>query len=170
MDKHKCLSILGIEDGASQEDIKKAYKKLALKYHPDKQDPTASVEEKQAAETKFKELAEAYDLLMNPDKLHKANEGHGFPHGFVDPNELFNQIFRDMNMQGFTPGHHGQQVHINLGGLGINLGHGFNPGVMRSTSVCFINGQRVENITEVINGVPHQHTFVTRNIPNPLFQ
>ena len=101
---------------------------------------------------------------MNPDKLHKANEGHGFGHGFVDPSELFNQIFRDMNM------HHGQQVHINLGGLGINLGQGFNPGVMRSTSVCFINGQRVENITEVINGVTHQHTFVSRNIPNPLFQ
>lgn len=176
MDKNKCLSILNIEDGASQDDIKKAYKKLALKYHPDKQDPSASAEDKQAAETKFKELAEAYDLLMNPDKLHKANEGHGFGpgfgHGFVNPNELFNQIFRDMNM------HHahaqgqgqGQQVHINLGGFGINLGPGFNPGVMRSTSVCFVNGQRVENITEVINGVTHQHTFVTRNIPNPLFQ
>ena len=164
MDKNKCLSILGIEDGASQDDIKKAYKKLALKYHPDKQDPSASDDEKQAAETKFKEVAEAYDLLMNPDKLHKANEGHGFGHGFVDPSELFNQIFRDMNM------HHGQQVHINLGGLGINLGQGFNPGVMRSTSVCFINGQRVENVTEVINGVTHQHTFVSRNIPNPLFQ
>ena len=170
MDKNKCLSILGIEDGASQDDIKKAYKKLALKYHPDKQDPSASDDEKQVAETKFKEIAEAYDLLMNPDKLHKANEGHGFGtgfgHGFVDPNELFNQIFRDMNM------HQGQQVHINLGlgGFGINLGHGFNPGVMRSTSVCFINGQRVENVTEVINGVTHQHTFVTRNMPNPLFQ
>ena len=118
MDKNKCLSILGIEDGASQDDIKKAYKKLALKYHPDKQDPSASDDEKQAAETKFKEVAEAYDLLMNPDKLHKANEGHGFGHGFVDPSELFNQIFRDMNMHGFSPG---QQVHINLGGLGINL-------------------------------------------------
>ena len=168
MDKNKCLSILNIEDGASQDDIKKAYKKLALKYHPDKQDQSASDDEKQVAETKFKEIAEAYDLLMNPDKLHKANEGHGFGHGFgrgfVDPNELFNQIFRDMNM------HHGQQVHINLGGFGINLGQGFNPGVMRSTSVCFVNGQRVENITEVINGVTHQHTFVTRNIPNPLFQ
>jgi curved DNA-binding protein CbpA len=166
MDKNKCLSILGIEDGASQDDIKKAYKKLALKYHPDKQDPSASAEDKQAAETKFKELAEAYDLLMNPDKLHKANEGHGFGHGFVDPNELFNQIFRDMNMHN----RQGQQVHINLGGFGINLGPGFSPGVMRSTSVCFVNGQRVENITEVINGVTHQHMFVTRNIPNPLFQ
>jgi len=166
MDKNKCLSILGIEDGTSQEDIKKAYKKLALKYHPDKQDPTASDEEKQIAETKFKELAEAYDLLMNPDKLHRANMGHGF----VDPNEIFNQIFRDMNMHGFNPGHQAQQVHINLGGLGINFGHGFNPGVMRSTTVCFINGQRVENITEVIDGVTHQHTFVSRNMHNPLFQ
>ena len=164
MDKNKCLSILGIEDGASQDDIKKAYKKLALKYHPDKQDPCASDAEKQIAETKFKELAEAYDLLMNPDKLHKSNEGHGFGHGFIDPNELFNQIFKDMNI------HQGQQVHINLGSLGINLGQGFNPGVMRSSSVCYVNGQRIENVTEVINGVTHQHTFITRNMPNPLFQ
>jgi curved DNA-binding protein CbpA len=180
MDKNSCLSILGLGETASQEDIKKAYKKLALKYHPDKQDPAASVDEKQIAETKFKEVAEAYDLLMNPDKLHKVNEGsgfgHGFGHGFVDPNELFNQIFRDMNMHSFNGGQPGQQIHINLGDLGINLGPGinlglgFNPGIMRSTSVCFINGQRVENITEVINGVTHQRTFVTRNIPNPLFQ
>ena len=170
MDKNSCLSILGLGETASQEDIKKAYKKLALKYHPDKQDPAASVDEKQIAETKFKEVAEAYDLLMNPDKLHKANEGSGFGHGFVDPNELFNQIFRDMNMHHAHAQGQGQQVHINLGGFGINLGPGFNPGVMRSSSVCFINGQRVENITEVINGVTHQHTFVTRNIPNPLFQ
>ena len=170
MNKNKCLSILGVEDGASPDDIKKAYKKLALKYHPDKQDPSASDDEKQTAELKFKELAEAYDLLMNPDKLHRANIGQGFERGFVDPNEIFNQIFRDMNMHGFNPGQQGQQVHINLGGLGINFGQGFNPGVMRSSTVCFINGQRVENITEVIDGVAHQHTIVTRNMHNPLFQ
>ena len=174
MDKNKCLAILGIGESASPDDIKKAYKKLALKYHPDKQDPGASDNEKLVAETKFKELAEAYDLLMNPEKLHNANQGHdfghGFGHGFVDPNELFNQIFRDMNIHAFNGGQQVQQIHINLGDLGINLGHGFNPGVMRSTSVCFINGQRVENMTETMNGVTHQRTFVTRSIPNPLFQ
>lgn len=53
--------ILGIKKGASDEDIKKAYRKQALRYHPDKN-------KSPGAEEKFKEIAEAYDVLSDPKK------------------------------------------------------------------------------------------------------
>lgn len=53
--------ILGIKKGASDEDIKKAYRKQALRYHPDKNTSPG-------AEEKFKEIAEAYDVLSDPKK------------------------------------------------------------------------------------------------------
>lgn len=53
--------ILGIKKGASEDDIKKAYRKQALRYHPDKN-------KSPGAEEKFKEIAEAYDVLSDPKK------------------------------------------------------------------------------------------------------
>lgn len=53
--------ILGIEKGASDEDIKKAYRKQALRFHPDKN-------KSPQAEEKFKEVAEAYEVLSDPKK------------------------------------------------------------------------------------------------------
>jgi DnaJ-class molecular chaperone len=54
-------NILGVNKGASEDEIKKAYRKMAMQYHPDK---NSSPE----AETKFKEAAEAYDVLGNSEK------------------------------------------------------------------------------------------------------
>lgn len=62
MSKRDYYDVLEIDHNATESDIKKAYRKLALKYHPDK-NPND-----QSAEDKFKEAAEAYEVLSNPDK------------------------------------------------------------------------------------------------------
>ncbi len=61
-EKRDYYEVLGVDKNASAEDIKKAYRKLALKYHPDRNPGDTSAEEK------FKEAAEAYDVLSNTDK------------------------------------------------------------------------------------------------------
>lgn len=60
-------SILGVDKNASEDDIKKAYKKLCLKYHPDRM-VNATEEEKKEAEEKFKDINEANEVLSDPQK------------------------------------------------------------------------------------------------------
>lgn len=71
MSKRDYYEILGIAKNASEDEIKKAYRKLAIKYHPDKNPDDKS------AEDKFKEAAEAYEILSNPEKRQRYNQfGH----------------------------------------------------------------------------------------------
>jgi curved DNA-binding protein len=66
---------LGVERGASQEDIKKAYRKLSKKYHPD-------INKAKGAEDKFKQIGEAYEVLKDPEKRKKYDQlGHNFRGG-----------------------------------------------------------------------------------------
>ena len=67
MAKKNYYDILGVTKNAENEEIKKAYKKLALQYHPDRQ-INKSEEEKKAAEEKFKEINEAYSILSDKNK------------------------------------------------------------------------------------------------------
>ena len=61
-DKRDYYEVLGVERTAAAEEIKRAYRKLAVKFHPDKNPDDPHAEEK------FKELGEAYDVLMDPEK------------------------------------------------------------------------------------------------------
>jgi molecular chaperone DnaJ len=77
MAKRDFYEILGVAKNASEEDIKKAYRKLAMKYHPDRNPDSKESEEK------FKEVKEAYEMLTHPDKR-EAYDRYG--HAGVDPN------------------------------------------------------------------------------------
>ena len=66
-EKRDYYEVLGLQKGASADDIKSAYRKAALKWHPDRW-VSGTDEEKKTAEEKFKEASEAYSVLSDPDK------------------------------------------------------------------------------------------------------
>lgn len=77
MAKRDYYEVLGVSKTATADELKKAYRKLAIQYHPDKNPGDKDAEEK------FKEAAEAYDVLSNPDKRAKYDQwGHNGPQGF----------------------------------------------------------------------------------------
>lgn len=65
--KRDYYEVLGVDKNATADDLKKAYRKLAIQYHPDKQTGKSDAEKKEAEE-KFKEAAEAYNVLSDPEK------------------------------------------------------------------------------------------------------
>ena len=98
MAKADYYELLGVSKDADAATIKKAYRKLAIKFHPDKNPDDA------AAEEKFKEIGEAYEILSNEDKRaaydrygHAAFEGGmgggGGGGGFHDASDIFSQVF-----------------------------------------------------------------------------
>ncbi|NRA64716.1 MAG: molecular chaperone DnaJ [Pseudobacteriovorax sp.] len=98
MEKRDYYDVLGVSRGASGADIKKAYRKLALQFHPDRNQGNPEAEEK------FKECSEAYEVLANDEKRkvydtygHAGLSGQGFE-GFSDVNDIFSSfgsIFED---------------------------------------------------------------------------
>ena len=79
-EKRDYYEVLGVSKGASDDEIKKAYRKTALKYHPDRNPGDKEAEEK------FKEAAEAYDVLSNPNKRARYDQ---YGHAGVDGNAGF---------------------------------------------------------------------------------
>ncbi|KAL6762022.1 molecular chaperone [Haematococcus lacustris] len=121
--------VLGVTRDADDQQIKKAYRKLALKYHPDRASGTTA--EKKKAEAKFKDVAAAYEALSDPETRrkydqygeeglqqgHPSNGGAGATFRTGDPYEMFNMFFGG-GMGGFDgggmggPGHRGGSSHM----------------------------------------------------------
>ena len=82
MSKRDFYEILGVPKGASEEDIKKAYRKLAMKYHPDRNQGKGDEKHAKVSEEKFKEVKEAYEVLTDASKRAAYDR---FGHAGVDP-------------------------------------------------------------------------------------
>ena len=123
MSKRDYYEVLGVERTANEDEIKKAYRKAAIKFHPDKNPGDKEAEEK------FKEAAEAYDVLSNPDKRARYDRfghegmsgggfggGGGFSGGGFSMEDIFSQ-FGDIfgghfgGFGGFGGGQRGQRVN-----------------------------------------------------------
>ena len=93
MSKRDYYEVLGVGKSASQDEIKKAYRKIAIKYHPDKNPDNPE------AEDKFKEAAEAYEILSSQEKRqqydrfgHQGMGGRGFSGGGMNMEDIFSQF------------------------------------------------------------------------------
>lgn len=105
MAKRDYYEVLGVQKNASEDEIKRAYKKMAIQYHPDRNPGDKEAEEK------FKEAAEAYEVLHDPQKRQRYDQfgfdavsGVGGSGGFTDVNDIFSafgDIFESMGFGGF---------------------------------------------------------------------
>ncbi|MBC6401536.1 MAG: molecular chaperone DnaJ [Ekhidna sp.] len=96
MDKRDYYEILGVDKNVSQDELKKAYRKIAIEFHPDKNPGDKEAEEK------FKEAAEAYDVLSNDEKRQRYDRfghqgvggasGGGFSGGRMNMEDIFSQF------------------------------------------------------------------------------
>jgi len=100
MAKRDYYEVLGVQKNASEAELKKAYRRLAMKYHPDRNENSAEAEEK------FKEAKEAYDVVSDPQKRAAYDQyghagvdqqaGFGGGHGGADFGDIFGDMFGDI--------------------------------------------------------------------------
>ncbi|MGO9411288.1 MAG: DnaJ C-terminal domain-containing protein [Spirochaetia bacterium] len=103
--KRDYYEILGVKKGATQEELKKAYRELALRHHPDR----VSADKKKEAENTFKEISEAYAVLSDPQKRALYDQ---YGHSGVDQKFRQEDIFRGTDFRGVFDGF----GDFNLGG------------------------------------------------------
>jgi molecular chaperone DnaJ len=136
MNNKNYYEILGISKDATEDDIKKAYRKLALKYHPDRW-ANATPEEQKEAEQKFKDISEANEVLSNAEKRRKYDSG-GLSD--IDLEDLFG---------GFNP----------FGGFGGFGNFGFSQNNQRINKGENINAKIKVSLKEAYNGGSFKVSF-----------
>lgn len=116
--KKDYYELLGVNKNATEEEIKKAYRKLAKKHHPD-----ANLENKKESEAKFKEISEAYENLSNPQKRQMYDQfGHNGPQGFGGQNA--GGYYSNSGFSGFNNGFDGFDGFGDIGDILSSFGFG----------------------------------------------
>ena len=122
-------SILHISKEASKDDIKKAYRKLAFEYHPDKNNKSTS--------DKFNDISEAYEILSDDNKRYNYDCGGDIILNQQNPFDIFSHIFNDNDI--FN--HGGFHININdLSNVNIQMGTSIN------TSTQIIGNKKIVRI------------------------
>ena len=168
-EKRDYYEVLGLSKGASADEIKSAYRKAALKWHPDRW-VSGSDEEKKTAEANFKEASEAYSVLSDPDKkarydqfgfagMNGGQAGGGFDgFGGFDINDILSQVFgRGFNFGGGGGG---------FGGFESFFGGGGRQGQPRTMRGRDIRTSVTLTLEEIAKGV-EKEVVLERNRPCP---
>lgn len=148
--------LLEIDNNASNEDIKKAYRKMAIKHHPDK-----NPDNKEEAEQKFKKVSEAYEILCNKEK-YTNNNPFQHNHANFNPHDLFSQLFSDINIGAFPNNMHNIRINGNnfASSMSVNIPIRTNF-VTRSSSTTIQGNKKIEKIQETNNGTIKEQIIIT---------
>lgn len=137
-------NILCVNKSSNKEEIKTAYKKLALKYHPDK-----NIDNKEEAENKFKEISEAYEILSDEEKKYNYDNGKNIIIQNHNPFDIFENIFKQ---------HHSFNIDIsNLHNMTSNI-------TSINTSTQIIGNKKITRIEKTIQTPNGTQTTVEEKI------
>ena len=140
--------ILNVNKNATKEEIKNAYKKLAMKYHPDK-----NINNKKEAEKKFKEVAEAYEVLSDNQKKNEYDNGRNIIINNQNPFDIFSDIFNNNKI-------------FNNSGFNINVNNFSNTSVQTSinTTTHIVGNKKITRIEKTEKNANGTRTTVEEKI------